>query len=63
MAQQPINSRRVELEQEYAVWAKICEDKHGLPWPISQDRLMDVPELDLLAEIKKLKVLGRTPHE
>lgn len=63
MAQSPIDSHRVELEQEYSTWAKLCEDKHGLPWPIPQDLLGDATDQAILVEIKKLKVLGRTPHE
>jgi hypothetical protein len=53
----------VETRQEYETWAQICEDKHGLPWPIPRDRVEASSLADLLREIKKLKVLGRTPHE
>lgn len=54
---------RHELEEEYRAWARICANKHGLPWPVSDDELPTVSDSDLMAEIKKLKDLGRTPHE
>jgi len=56
-------ARRREIEEEYRVWAQICNDKHGLPWPISEDELRNASDQDLSRELKKLKVLGRTPHE
>lgn len=63
MAQSESDRRRLELVQEYTVWANLCENKHGLPWPILSDQLDSASDQTLLAEIKKLKVLGRTPHE
>jgi len=63
MATQPHDRRRRELEEEYTAWARICENKHGLPWPIPQDELSDIPTQDLLNEIKRLRNLGRTPPE
>jgi hypothetical protein len=63
MATQQPDPLRIELEEEYVVWATICMDKHGLPWPIKQESVSTVPVSDLLREIKKLKILGRTPHE
>lgn len=56
-------NRRQELLDEYRVWAKICEDKHGLPWPIVESQLASATDQEVLSEIKKLKMLGRTPHE
>lgn len=56
-------ARRRELEEEYTTWARICENKHGLPWPIKQDEITKALDSELLAEVKKLKVLGRTPAE
>lgn len=54
---------REELERLYRTWAQICMDKHGLPWPIAEENLSSTSSQKLLAEIKELKVLGRTPHE
>lgn len=58
-----ISQERRELEDEYAVWAKLCSDKHGLPWPISAESVPTASNLQLSLELKKLKTLGRTPHE
>lgn len=55
--------RRREIEEEYATWANICLNKHGLPWPIKVDAVKDATDQEIFAEIKKLKVLGRTPTE
>jgi hypothetical protein len=63
MATEPKDLARQEMEDEYIVWADICRDKHGLPWPIPQTALADASDVHLAREIKKLKVLGRTPHE
>lgn len=63
MASNPVDRRRQELEDEYLVWANICLDKHGLPYPIQREGLKEVSDSELSAEIKRLKVLGRTPHE
>jgi len=63
MATQQPDPQRQEILDEYRVWARICEDKHGLPWPVSDDLLPDTDTSKLLLEIKKLKMLGRTPHE
>jgi hypothetical protein len=63
MATQPIDRTRRELEEEYRTWARICEDKHGNPWPIHQDEIANASDQDLMSEVKKLKLLGRTPHE
>lgn len=52
-----------ELFALYCVWAQICSDKHGLPWPLSRDEAQDAADDILMKEIKKLKELGRTPHE
>jgi hypothetical protein len=57
------NRQRRELEDEYFAWAKICEDKHGLTWPVSIDDLPEISDRELVQEIKKLKELGRTPYE
>jgi hypothetical protein len=54
---------RQALLDEYRVWARICEDKHGLPWPILESQLQTATDQEILAESKKLKMLGRTPHE
>lgn len=56
-------SMRKELESEYRIWAQICLDKHGLPWPIGESEIKDATDQHLNMELKKLKVLGRTPHE
>jgi hypothetical protein len=63
MAQQPIDPSRQELEDEYRTWAQICLDKHGMPWPVKESELSSASDSHLTLEIKKLKVLGRTPHE
>jgi hypothetical protein len=63
MAQQPRDRQREELVEEYRVWAQLCQDKHGLPWPIHLDELDSASSQEILLEVKKLKVLGRTPHE
>jgi hypothetical protein len=63
MATTPPDHHREEIEEEYVTWARLCENKHGLPWPIKQDDLGSHSSADLLSEIKKLKVLGRTPPE
>lgn len=55
--------RRKELLDEYRTWARICEDKHGSPWPLAESSLSNATDQEILSEIKKLKVLGRTPHE
>lgn len=60
---QTSKDRRTELEQEYLTWAQLCLDKHGLPYPIQQEKLGESSDQDLSTELKKLKVLGRTPHE
>jgi len=56
-------NRRRELEEEYRVWAQMCLDKHGLPWPVKDSDLNSISDQELSQEVKKLKVLGRTPHE
>jgi hypothetical protein len=61
--QPPASQSRLELEDEYRVWCRLCEDKHGLPWPVPEEDINATPDHKLLSEIKKLKVLGRTPHE
>lgn len=63
MAINQIDRLKQEVIEEYITWARMCESKHGLPWPIHADELRDVELSTLLAEIKKLKVLGRTPPE
>jgi len=63
MATQPRDHQRENAENEYRVWAQICYDKHGLPWPITEDELPDAALPVLVQEIKRLKVLARTPHE
>lgn len=63
MATEAPDPRRLEAEEEYRAWARICEDKHGLPWPILEDAIPDSTTSRLLSEIKKLRTLGRTPHE
>lgn len=63
MATQQPDLHRQEIEEEYRVWARICEDKHGLPWPVPEDLIPNSDTSKLLSEIKKLKMLGRTPHE
>lgn len=55
--------RRQDLLSEYRTWARICEDKHGQPWPISESQLQSASDQEVMQEVKKLKVLGRTPHE
>jgi hypothetical protein len=60
--QQP-KTPRTELEEIYVAWARVCEDKHGLPWPIPVDRIQAASDLELQQEVKKLKDLGRIPHE
>lgn len=63
MPQNQQSDQREELERLYRTWAQICLDKHGLPWPIEEDKISSVTDQKLLAEIKELKILGRTPHE
>jgi hypothetical protein len=63
MATTADDRHRKALESEYIVWAGICEDKHGQPWPFSVDDLPAISDAELSVEVKKLKVLGRTPHE
>lgn len=55
--------QRRELMDEYRVWANICKDKHGLPWPLAEDALDKALDSEILAEIKKMKVIARTPHD
>lgn len=62
MEAQDSKARRA-AEEEYRTWAQICEDKHGMPWPITQDDVPDATLSELVHETKKLKILGRTPHE
>lgn len=62
MANQP-HTFRSGLELEYRTWAQICLDKHGQPWPIADADVKDATEQELQLEIKRLKTLGRTPHE
>jgi hypothetical protein len=38
-------------------------DKHGTPWPIAEEDVSSASDEVLLAAIKLLKMLGRTPHE
>jgi hypothetical protein len=58
----PSDQRRLH-ETEYRTWAQICLDKHGTPWPIAEENLSATSDEVLLAAIKTLKMLGRTPHE
>lgn len=55
--------QRLELESDYRTWATICLEKHGHPWPISEDDVAQATDQELSMEIKKLRTLGRTPHE
>lgn len=57
------NPERLRLESEYRAWSNLCLDKHGLPWMIKEDEIATVDDFVLLAALKELKVLGRTPHE
>jgi hypothetical protein len=63
MATNPVNHERQEAESEYKTWAQICLDKHGHPWPVSEEELASISDQRLAQEIKRLKALGRTPHE
>lgn len=62
MATKEFVDTRALIEEEYATWAQIVQDKHGMPWPIPEDRVNEVTPQRLVLEIKKLKELARTPH-
>ncbi len=63
MATQAPNGQRKLHETEYRTWAQICLDKHGTPWPVAEEDLATTSDEVLMAMIKMLKMLGRTPHE
>lgn len=63
MATQPIDHAHKEAFEEYCVYARLCQDKHGLPWPLDRDEAENTPLDVLRAEIRKLKDLARTPRE
>lgn len=57
------DAKRLVLIAELKTWDTICKDKHGFAMPLSEDDLAKLPLSDLELELKKLKTLGRTPHE